>query len=84
MPTADQRIYPVAPLIKLMLACAVIMIAHGMNKEAATGRFTGRDNSRLSVALGAVTLCGLLVEADDAGMAQTVRLLRRGGELTPA
>jgi len=31
-----------------------------------------------------VTLCGLLVEADDTGKAQTVRPLRRGGELAPA
>ena len=55
-----------------------------MNKEAATDRFTGCGNSRLTVALGAVTICGLLVEADDTGMAQTVRPVRRGGELTPA
>jgi calcineurin-like phosphoesterase len=55
-----------------------------MNKEAATDRFTGRGNSRLSVALGAVTLCGLLVESDGAGMAQSVRALRRGGGLAPA
>jgi len=38
----------------------------------------------LSVALGTVTLCGLLVEADANGLAQTVAPLRAGGDLSPA
>jgi hypothetical protein len=38
----------------------------------------------LSVAMGAVTLCGLLVEADANGLAQTVAPLRAGGGLSPA
>jgi calcineurin-like phosphoesterase len=56
----------------------------GMNKEAATGRFIGHGNRRLSVALGAVTICGLMVEADDAGKAKIIQPLRRGGKLTLA
>ena len=56
----------------------------GMDKVAATDRFIGRGNSRLSVALGTVTLCGLLVEADANGLAQTVAPLRAGGGLSPA
>ena len=85
VPTADQRILPGGTAYQTDAGmCGDYDSVIGMNKEAATGRFTGRDNSRLSVALGVVTLCGLLVEADDAGMAKTVRSLRRGGELVPA
>ena len=40
--------------------------------------------SGVSVAMGAVTLCGLLVEADANGLAQTVAPLRAGGGLSPA
>ena len=56
----------------------------GMNKEAATARFTGQDGPRLSVALGEVTVCGLLVESDEAGHAVSVEPLRRGGRLGAA
>jgi len=54
----------------------------GMNKEAATARFTGTDGPRLSVAMGAPTLCGLLVESDADGRAISVEPLRRGGRLS--
>ena len=85
VPTADHRILPGGTAYQTDSGmCGDYDSVIGMNKEAATDRFTGRSNSRLSVALGAVTICGLLVEADDTGMAQTVRPLRRGGELAPA
>jgi len=85
VPTADHRILPGGTAYQTDSGmCGDYDSVIGMNKEAATDRFTGRGNSRLSVALGAVTLCGLLVEADDTGKAQTVRPLRRGGELVPA
>ena len=85
VPTADHRILPGGTAYQTDSGmCGDYDSVIGMNKEAATDRFTGRSNSRLSVALGAVTICGLLVEADDMGMAQTVRPLRRGGELAPA
>ncbi len=85
VPTADHRILPGGTAYQTDAGmCGDYDSVIGMNKEAATDRFTGRGNSRLSVALGAVTICGLLVEADDTGMAQTVRPLRRGGELVPA
>ena len=85
VPTADHRILPGGTAYQTDSGmCGDYDSVIGMNKEAATDRFTGHGNSRLSVALGAVTICGLLVEADDTGMAQTVRPLRRGGELTPA
>ena len=85
VPTADHRILPGGTAYQTDSGmCGDYDSVIGMNKEAAIDRFSGFDNSRLSVALGAVTLCGLLVEADDTGKAQTVRPLRRGGELAPA
>jgi calcineurin-like phosphoesterase len=54
----------------------------GMDKQAATARFTGTNGPRLSVALGEVTLCGLLVESDEAGLASAVAPFRRGGRLS--
>ena len=85
VPTADHRILPGGTAYQTDTGmCGDYDSVIGMDKEAATDRFTGCGTSRLSVALGAVTICGLLVEADDAGKAQSVRPLRRGGELTPA
>ena len=85
VPTADQRILPGGTAYQTDVGmCGDYDSVIGMNKETAINRFTGRCNSRLSVALGAVTLCGLVVEADDAGMAQTVQSLRCGSELVPA
>ena len=85
VPTADQRILPGGTAYQTDSGmCGDYDSVIGMNKEAATERFIGCGNSRLSVAVGAVTICGLLVEADDTGMAQTVRPFRRGGELAPA
>ena len=54
----------------------------GMNKEAATARFTKANGPRLAVAMGEATLCGLLVESGDDGLARTVAPLRRGGRLS--
>ena len=85
VPTADHRILPGGTAYQTDSGmCGDYDSVIGMNKEAATDRFTGRGNSRLSVALGAVTICGLLVEACDTGKARTVRPFRRGGELAPA
>ena len=85
VPTADLRILPGGTAYQTDAGmCGDYDSVIGMNKEAALDRFTSRGNSRLSVALGAVTICGLLVEANDKGIAQTVRPLRRGGELAPA
>ena len=85
VPTADYRILPGGTAYQTDSGmCGDYDSVIGMNKEAATDRFTGRGNSRLSVALGAVTLCGLLVESDSGGMARSVRALRRGGDLVPA
>ncbi len=53
----------------------------GMDKAAATARFIGTDGPRLSVSLGEVTLCGILVESDAAGRAIAIEPMRRGGHL---
>ena len=85
VPTADHRILPGGTAYQTDSGmCGDYNSVIGMDKEAATDRFTGRGNSRLSVALGAVTICGLFVMADDTGMARTVRPFRHGGELAPA
>ena len=85
VPTADYRILPGGTAYQTDTGmCGDYDSVIGMDKVAATDRFIGRGNSRLSVALGSVTICGLLVEADDTGMAKTVRPLRRGGELASA
>jgi len=53
-----------------------------MDKQAATGRFTGDSNGRLSVANGAPSLCGVLVDVELAtGLAKKARSFRRGGAL---
>jgi len=55
----------------------------GMKKAAALDRFTSKlPSGRLEPADGAATLCGVVVETDDAtGLAETVRPLRLGGRL---
>ena len=85
VPTADHRILAGGTAYQTDVGmCGDYDSVIGMDKVAATDRFTGRGNSRLSVAMGAVTLCGLLVEADAIGLAQTVAPLRAGGGLSPA
>ena len=54
----------------------------GMDKQAATGRFTGDSGGRLSVANGPPSLCGVLVDVELAtGLAKQARSFRRGGAL---
>lgn len=84
VPTADHRILIGGTAYQTDVGmCGDYDSVIGMDKVAATARFTGRGNNRLSVAMGAVTLCGLLVEADSAGIARTLSPLRAGGGLSP-
>ena len=53
----------------------------GMEKEAAMDRFLDRGNARLSVATGPITLCGVIVETEDSGLASAIYPLRHGGVL---
>jgi metallophosphoesterase (TIGR00282 family) len=58
----------------------------GMQKEAAATRFWRKmPGERLQPAEGEATLCGVLVETDDAtGLARRIAPLRTGGRLAPA
>ena len=54
----------------------------GMDKQAATSRFTGGSGGRLSVASGVPSLCGVLVDVELAtGLAKQAHSFRRGGAL---
>ncbi len=58
----------------------------GMQKENAIARFTNKmPGERLLPAEGQATLCGMMVETDDAtGLALRIAPLRLGGRLDPA
>jgi metallophosphoesterase (TIGR00282 family) len=56
----------------------------GMEKQVATDRFTGAGSARLSVSNGPPTLCGVVVETADNGLARSITPFRRGGQLSPA
>ncbi len=57
----------------------------GMQKEAAIARFVRKmPGERLQVADGPATLCGVIVETDDAtGLARRIAPVRVGGRLAP-
>ncbi|MBV6633434.1 MAG: TIGR00282 family metallophosphoesterase [Alphaproteobacteria bacterium] len=58
----------------------------GMRKSSSTARFTQRlPTERAEPATGEATICGLLLETDDAtGLAKRVTPIRMGGQLQPA
>ena len=83
IPTADHHILPGGTAYQTDAGmCGDYDSVIGMEKQAATDRFTGKKSSRLSVALGDVTICGLLVDTNEAGLATDVQPLRRGGHLS--
>ena len=53
----------------------------GMEKKVALDRFLGLGNLRLSVAMGPITLSGVIVEAEPSGLARSINPLRIGGVL---
>ena len=82
IPTADLRILPGGTAYQTDAGmCGDYDSVIGMEKQAAIDRFLGRGNNRLSVALGPVTLAGVIVETDDVGLATSVYPFRRGGVL---
>ncbi len=83
IPTADTRILPGGTAYQTDAGmCGDYESVIGMEKEAARGRFVHAPASRLSVASGPPSLCGVLVTADPAtGLAVQVRRLVRGGVL---
>ena len=85
VPTADHRVLAGGTAYQTDAGmCGDYDSVIGMDKEAATDRFLGRGNSRLSVALGPVTLSGVIVETAETGLATAIYPLRHGGVLSPA
>ena len=84
IPTADHRILPQGTAFQTDAGmCGDYISVIGMDPDIAISRFTGRKSGRLSVATGEPTLCGLIIETDDAsGLAQSVHPFRRDGVLS--
>ncbi|MEC7211037.1 MAG: YmdB family metallophosphoesterase, partial [Pseudomonadota bacterium] len=84
VPTADHQILAGGTAYQTDVGmCGDYDSVIGMDKQAATARFTGEAAPRLSVAMGEPTLCGLLVESNDTGHAVSITPFRRGGRLSP-
>ena len=82
IPTADHRILEGGTAYQTDAGmCGDYDSVIGMEKEAAMDRFLGRGNARLSVAMGPITLCGVIVETLGSGLASAIYPLRLGGVL---
>jgi len=85
IPTADHHLLPGGTAYQTDAGmCGDYDSVIGMDKKVATDRFTGTGSSRLSVAMGEPTLCGVLVETRDDGLATSITPVRRGGQLSAA
>lgn len=87
VPTADAQILPNGTAYQSDLGmCGDYDSVIGMQKDAATKRFTMKiPGERLAPADGEATVCGILVETDDAtGLARSIVPVRHGGRLAPA
>ena len=86
VPTADAQILPGGTAYQTDSGmCGDYDSVIGMKKEAAIARFlTKMPGERLTPAESAATLCGLVVDTDEAsGLASHVAPLRVGGRLRP-
>jgi 2',3'-cyclic-nucleotide 2'-phosphodiesterase len=87
VPTADHRILANGTAYATDLGmCGDYDSVIGMQKEIAVARFVRKlPGERLEVATGAPTICGAVVETDDAsGLARAIWPLRLGGKLDQA
>ena len=85
IPTADHHLLPGRTAYQTDAGmCGDYDSVIGMDKKVATDRFTGAGGARLSVAMGEPTLCGVLVETGDDGLATSITPIRRGGQLSAA
>ena len=85
IPTADHHLLPGRTAYQTDAGmCGDYDSVIGMDKKVATDRFTGAGSARLSVAMGEPTLCGVLVETGDDGLATSITPIRRGGQLSAA
>ena len=85
VPTADHQILPGGTAFQSDAGmCGDYDSVIGMGKEAASARFRRKlPGERLSPAEGEATLCGLLIETDDAtGLALRCEPVRLGGRLS--
>jgi metallophosphoesterase (TIGR00282 family) len=86
VPTADAQILPhgTAYLTDAGM-CGDYDSVIGMQKEAAIARFVRKmPGDRLQAADGPATLCGVVIETDDAtGLARRIAPVRVGGRLAP-
>jgi metallophosphoesterase (TIGR00282 family) len=85
VPTADGLILPGGTAFQTDAGmCGDYDSVIGMQKQAAIARFTSKmPGERLQVAEGPGTLCGVVVETDDAtGLARRMAPLRLGGRLS--
>ncbi|MBC7164418.1 MAG: YmdB family metallophosphoesterase [Roseovarius sp.] len=87
IPTADAQILPGGTAFQGDAGmCGDYNSVIGMDRTEPMRRFvTGMGKERFTPAMGAVTLCGVYVETDDAtGRATRVEMVREGGRLVPA
>mgnify|MGYP001160293982 FL=1 len=85
IPTADHHLLPGRTAYQTDAGmCGDYDSVIGMDKKVATDRFIGTGSGRLSVAMGEPTLCGVLVETGDDGLATSITPIRRGGQLSAA
>jgi len=87
VPTADHRVLPKGTAYMTDVGmCGDYESVIGMAKAPAIARFvTKLPGERLEVASGEATLCGAVIETDDAtGLAVAIWPLRLGGKLDPA
>ncbi len=87
VPTADAQILPHGTAYQTDAGmCGDYDSVVGMEKTVPILRFTRKmPTERMAPAQGAATLCGVLVETDDAtGLATSVHPIRLGGRLSPS
>ena len=87
VPTADAQILPRGTAYQTDAGmCGDYDSVIGMQKAAAVARFvTKMPGERLQVAEGPATLCGVVVETNDAtGLARRIAPVRMGGRLIPS
>jgi len=86
VPTADHRILAKGTAYMTDVGmCGDYDSVIGMQKEAAIARFVRKlPGERLEVATGEPTICGVVIETDEAsGLARAIWPLRLGGRLDP-
>jgi 2',3'-cyclic-nucleotide 2'-phosphodiesterase len=85
VPTADSQILPGGTGYQTDAGmCGDYDSVIGMRKEAAIARFlTKMPGERLQAAEGEGTLCAVLVDTDEGGLARRIEPIRLGGRLAP-